>query len=64
MADFALTVGILASVFVTMCLISVVVENFWSILKFVYAAIQVIAERFSYACRRNFKRCNRGCKKR
>lgn len=64
MADFVLVVGVLASAFVAMCLISAVVENFGSILKFIDAVIQVIAERILSDCGRNFKRCVRGCKKR
>lgn len=64
MVGFALTVGILASVFVAMCLISAVVENFESILKFVNAVIQVIAERFLSSCGQNFKLRNRRYKKR
>lgn len=44
MVDFALTVGILASVFVTMCFISAVVENFGSICRFVKAVVEVIVE--------------------
>ena len=55
MAGFVLIVGILASVFVTMCLISYVVENFGSICRFVKAVVEVIGERIFKAFTAIFK---------
>ena len=55
MGDFLITMGIIATIFLGMIVITSVVENFGSICRFVKAVVEVIGERIFKAFTAIFK---------